>query len=132
MKNYLESLLLAALAVFYPIKTVLMAVLALIFADLFFGLAAAKKRGEAITSKGLKRSVVKIMVYELAIASGYLVHTYLTGDLIPADKLIASLIGITELKSVLESLQEIYGEPFFSVVIKKIVSDETQGLEKKD
>lgn len=88
--------------------------------DLISGLMAAKHRKEAITSSGLKRTIVKIFIYEAAVLLGYLTEQYMTGDLIPVMKILAGYIGITELTSVLENLEEITGLSILKKLINKL------------
>lgn len=94
----------------------------LIFADLITGIWAATKRKEPVTSKGISRTLAKIFLYEAALALSYLVHQYMTGDILPADKLVAGLIGIIELRSILENMNAINGTPVFAAVIDRAVS----------
>lgn len=122
MIKYLESLVLVTASVFAPIKAAIIVAMALIMADLVFGLIAAKKRGEKLSSSGLRRTVTKVFVYEVAIMLGFLTETYMIGQAIPLVKLISGLIGIVELKSVLESLDELNGSSLFSSVIQKLGS----------
>lgn len=124
MKSFLESIALSILIVFAPIKATLLAVLALIVADFITGIIAAYKRKEPITSAGFKRSIGKIFLYEVALALSFMVHQYLTGDLLPADKLVAALIGVTELKSVLENLDSISGTSFLQTIIAKVTQSQ--------
>jgi hypothetical protein len=74
---------------------------------LITGVWAAKKQGQAITSGGLKMTIYKIVFYELAICMGFLAQTYLTGTVLPVCNLITSVIGLTEMTSILENLQTI-------------------------
>lgn len=124
MKDYLEALGLSALTVFLPIKAVMLTVGTLVFTDLISGILAARKRGEPITSAKLKRTVGKIFVYEVGIAVSFLVHQFLTGDLFPADKILASLIGLVELKSMLENLQTFTGDNVFQILIDRVSATE--------
>lgn len=117
----LEIWVLTILAVFAPIKAVLITALVLVIADLLTGVAAAYKRGEMITSAGLKQSIVKAVVYELALILGYIAEHYLIGNALPATNVVGALIGITELKSCLENLDSIYGAPIFRSIIKGLV-----------
>ncbi len=112
---------LALLAVFAPVKTVLITSLVLVVADFLTGVWGAWKRGEKITSGGFKQSVVKATIYELAIVLAFVAEHFLIGDLLPATKIIAALIGLTELKSILENLDSINGTPVFQTVIQKLV-----------
>lgn len=120
--KYLEAVTLALLAVFAPIKAAIIVAFALILVDLIVGIWAAKKRGEPITSAGLRRSVTKIVIYELAICTAFLGEQYLLGPSIPATKLVSALVGTVELKSILESLNEINGSPIFTTLVTKLGS----------
>lgn len=124
MRNFFEVLGLSILTVFAPIKPILITVLVLVMVDLYTGVYAAKKSGKPITSGGFKRTVAKLLMYEFAICLAFLVHQYLTGDLLPAEKLIASMIGLTELASVLENLNVINGQPLFNSILNRIAQVE--------
>lgn len=119
--KHLETFLLSILAIFAPIKAVIITAIVLVIADLITGVLAAKKRGEAITSSGFKTTVGKILLYEVAICLAFLVQQYLTGDLFPASKLVAALIGLTELKSILENLDTISGNGMFRLLLQKVI-----------
>lgn len=123
----LEVWALAILSVFAPIKMVLITALVLVGADFVTGVWAAKVRKEEITSARMKESVIKAAVYEIAIIFAFLAEHYLIGDLVPATKLVAALIGLVEMKSLLENLDSINGKPIFKSVIAKLGSrkDET-------
>lgn len=120
--KYVETLLLAAVAVFTPIRAALATTLILIGVDLVVGLLAAYKRKEPITSSGIKRTVGKVLLYNSAICIGHLVQTYLTGDVLPVCKMVTTLIGIVEAKSIFENLDTINGAPLFKALIDKLVS----------
>jgi hypothetical protein len=81
--------------------------------DLVTGILASRKSGIPITSNGLKRTVLKVAIYEVAVLCAFLVGTYLTGPMVPILNICSSLIGLTELKSVLENLDIINGGSFF-------------------
>ncbi len=98
----------------------------LVAVDLVTGMLAARKRGEAIKSSGIKRTVGKILLYQTALCLGFLVQQNLTGDIVPAVKLISTLIGVTELKSVLENLNTLSDSSLFKVLIDKIVQTPSQ------
>lgn len=118
----LKMLLLATLAVFAPIKTAIITAFALALIDTILGIIAAKKRGESINSAGLRRSIVKIFVYEAAIMLGYLTETYMTGPEIPVDKIITGFVGLTEITSIVENLNEITGSNLLGSLISKLGS----------
>jgi phage-related holin len=134
MLNRLELLALSILAVFAPVKTVLITTLILVAADFVTGIIASWRKGDAITSRGMKQSVVKAVLYEAAILLAYLAEHYLIGDSVPATKIITSLIGMTELLSCIENLNRINGSPVFSLIINKLNQNLQPGeaIEKKD
>jgi len=109
-------------AIVAPIKAVIFAVGFLVFADLIMGVWAAKKRGETINSAGLRRSVSKLLVYQLSILSAFAVETYLVTDLIPMVKVLAATIAMVELKSIIESANVILGQDIFKTVLKQLGS----------
>jgi phage-related holin len=120
MRQFLEAIGLSIVAVFLPIKAILFVMLVLVIADFITGIYAAIKAKRLITSAGLKRTVGKFLIYELSVCLAFLVHQYLIGDLIPAEKIIASAIGLTELKSILENLDEITGQNTFQALLNRI------------
>ena len=62
MKQTLIHLGLALLAVFAPAKSMILSSLALVLVDLITGVLAAKKQNIPITSSGLKRSIIKLLL----------------------------------------------------------------------
>jgi phage-related holin len=126
MRAVIINLLLSGVFVFLPIKASLVALGALTFVDLITGVLAARKRGEEITSSGLKKTVIKLLVYESVVMLGFLVERYLTGDLVPIVKILSGMVGITELKSVLENLEELTGIPLLQLLIQKLTSMNNQ------
>lgn len=118
----LEALLLSLLAVFAPIKAIIIVTGVLIFADTITGIIAAKKRGEVISSAGLRRSVTKSAVYLTAVCMGFLVEHYMMDNIMPISKIVAGLISAVELKSILENLDSINGNPIFKTLIEKLGS----------
>lgn len=123
MSKWLINTLIAAVSLFAPIKPAVITVMALTIIDLITGIIAAKKRGEEITSAGIGRTVVKLMVYQVATLCAFLAQKYLVLDIMPVCTLVTSLIGITELKSVLENLDAISDGSFFSALITKLGSN---------
>lgn len=120
--KWFHALAINLLALIAPIQPVLVATGVLIFADLILGVMAAKKRGEPITSAALRRTISKLFIYNITILSGFLFEKYLMGDLIPAVKLIAGVIGVVELKSILENADAVNCEPIFLSIIKSLGS----------
>jgi hypothetical protein len=126
MKEWLLNVGLAALAVLAPIQTVLITVGGLVFADFFTGVWAALKEKQPITSAALRRTVSKIIVYQIAVISGFVLEKYLLADAVPVAKLIAGTIGLVEVKSVLENTKRITGQDIFKDLVGKLGSKNDQ------
>jgi len=124
MKKLILDLLLATIMVFAPIKATLITVMVLTVVDLGLGLKAARKKRRKITSAGLKRTIVKVLVYEAVVMLGFLTETHLTGDLIPVVKIMGCYIGLTELTSILENIEAISGVSPIKKIIKKLNREE--------
>jgi len=121
LKQYGFYLLVSITAVFAPINSTIITVFILILSDLILGVYAAMKRGEEITSAGLRRTISKLFVYEMVVLTSFLGETYLLGGILPVVKLVAGVIGITEIKSILENSGDITGLNF-KTVIKRLGS----------
>jgi len=128
----LPPYLISLLAIFAPIKGILLVTGFLIAADLISGIIAAKKRGEAISSAGLRRTISKILVYNLAVISGFLVETYMISDLLPISKLISGVIAMVELKSILENLNSINGTDIFKTVLNSLGSKNAEAVKEAE
>lgn len=122
----IKFLLISILAVFAPIKATLVAITTLVLLDLITGLVSAIKQKLPITSAGLSRTIVKFGVYYIAILAGFLTEQYLMSGLLPVMKIVAGMIGATELKSILENLDGINGSPLFNTIIQKLASQNAQ------
>lgn len=130
----LETTAIAILAVFTPIAPMLSVALVLIFADLVTGLLAARKKGESIKSSGINRTVSKIVITLAALCLGFLVEKYMLDEIIPLSKMIAGVVGLKELKSILENCDVLNGGSLFKSVIKKIgsINDKMEEDVKKE
>lgn len=117
MKTLLIATVVAVGSVFAPIKGMLITVLLLIVADLITGILAARKRSESIDSSAIRRTVSKLLGYEGLLALTYLAQKYLMADAIPAVNMVASIIGMVELKSVLENSNCLAGKDLFKSLI---------------
>lgn len=122
MREFAIKTFLAALAVFAPIQAVVITVGVLIFADLATGIWAAKKRGEVIKSSKMRDSITKLLIYQTVIMTGFLVETFLLDGLLPVVKLAAAVIGMVELKSLLENANSILGRDLFKEILSKLGS----------
>lgn len=122
LSAYAKGLLLSALAVIAPAKPMLIVVLVLTVFDTFSGIGAARKRGEKISSAGLRRTISKGLVYMIAILTSLLMERYIIEDAVPACKMVAGAIAVVEAKSIFENLETILGQPIFSAALAKLGS----------
>lgn len=123
MKEFLIKASIAIAAALSPIKMVMITVGFLIIADLITGILAASKRGEIIKSAAMRRTISKMFVYQISIISGFLLETYILDGSVPVSKIVAGVIGMVEFKSVLENSNTIIGDNIFSMILKKLGSD---------
>jgi sugar phosphate permease len=130
--KFLEALLATVLAVFAPIKMVIVTTGVLIMADTITGIFAARKRGEKVSSAGLRRTVTKSCVYLSAVCLGFLVETYMIDQFMPISKIISGVISLVELKSILENLDSVHGSSIFKSVIEKLGSVNDKIIKKDE
>ncbi len=129
MLQTLKTLAITVLSIFLPIQPLIVAAFVLITADLVVGILAARKEGIPITSSGIKRTVGKILLYELAIIISFIAEKYLLSDLMPVSKLVAGFIGATELKSILENIDILNGSSLFKTLVNKVVQKQDTKLD---
>lgn len=121
---------LALLAVLSPVKSIMIAALFLIIMDFITGIWAALKLKEEITSFKMRRTIVKCVVYQLAIIVAFVMETFLLND-IPLAKVIGALIAITEGKSFFENVRKITGTDFWALILSKIQGTPLDEMLKK-
>lgn len=130
MREWFYKTGLVAVAALAPIHSVMIVVGILITMDLITGLWAAYKKGEAISSAALRRTVSKFVIYQIAVISAFIVQKYMLADLIPASNIVAGVIGMVELKSVLENASKILGGDVFKIVLEKLGSQNDAKLKE--
>lgn len=124
--SYLQKALVMLAIMLAPIQAVMLTVGFLIFLDLATGIWAALKRQEKISSAALRRTLSKMIIYQLAIISGFLIEHHIVGDSIPMIKILAGFISLVELKSILENSNVILGANVFKLLIRKLGSKNDQ------
>lgn len=120
-KNFLLILGMAALNWLVPIRDFVLVTLLLVFFDLGTGLQAARKRGETIHSKGLRRTITKFAMYVAAIIGANAVQTVYFPQF-PMVFAISAFIAATELLSVLENVGTVTGTNVAGVIRDKLLS----------
>jgi hypothetical protein len=119
--------LFASLAVFLPIKELMLTIGFLVSADLVVGIWKAIKTGQRIRSRRMSDTVTKLLLYQLAIMSGFLIETFIISELIPITKLIATVIAIIEFKSIIESIEAVTNKDLWSK-IKTIIGRKSEDI----
>lgn len=122
MLPWFKKILLASLAILAPIHAIMTVTGILIFADFITGMWAAKKRGEEIHSAGMRRTVSKLLIYQIVVITGFVSETYMLGGALPLSKIAAGLIATVELKSILENANVILGYDLFKDLLAKLGS----------
>lgn len=104
---------------FFPIKHFLIFTIFVVFADTVTGIMAARKRNEAITSKGLYRTSQKVVVYFVGIMifHGASVTFGLPSQIVYS---VSFLIAFTELYSISENIKSITGVNIGTAILKFI------------
>ena len=116
----LPYLLAVFVTFFAPISSVMIAILFLMLIDFICGIFAAKKRGEKISSKKMKNSIIKLFLYQLSIITGHLIFLYFI-PVIPWVNIIAGLIGVTEILSIFENISQVTNTNFIKVIKDNII-----------
>lgn len=133
--NFLIKFLMSIVLLLSPIIYSILGIGVLVGIDLIFGIMASVKKGEKFTSKRLKDSVVKLLVYNLLLIAGFVTETWIS-DWIPFTKIILSFLSIVEITSLGESFQSITGLSFVKFVKDYISTNLNKGkgnnkIEKK-
>ncbi len=100
------------LALLSPLNGVLTTIMFLIVVDFITGAYASFKLGNPIESEKIGDTISKFFIYNLVIISAYFLEIHIVNE-VPFLKIIAGFIAITEIKSILENYNIIYGvNPF--------------------
>ncbi|AHZ84635.1 hypothetical protein Bb109J_c1945 [Bdellovibrio bacteriovorus] len=118
----LYSLCVAVAAQLAPIVPLMVTVGGLILVDTLFGVWAAKKRGDALSSNGLSRLLTKMCVYQIVVVTLFFFEKHITGDVLPVMKIAASMMSVVEVISILENAGIIIEKPVFRYLIEKLSS----------
>lgn len=113
------TIMLAWLTIYFaPVYPLIAAIGFFVFADFVTGIQASRKRGEKITSRKMKSTVIKFGAYGIAVVTSFLIEKYFL-DGLPALKIIAGLIAFIEVKSINENIKDITGMDLFGEVINR-------------
>jgi phage-related holin len=104
-----------------PILPFVALTVVLVVLDMLTGIAAAYHRGEKITSKAMRRTVLKIALYMAAILACEGVHLVFllklgSSGVINLVFVASGLVAATELKSLLENVHTVTGVDFLTKI----------------
>ena len=119
--------LLASLAVFLPIKELMLTIGFLVGADMVVGIWKALKLKQRIRSRRMSDTITKLLLYQIAIMSGFLIETFIIAELIPITKLVATVVAVIEFKSIIESIESVTGKDLWSK-IKTIIGRKSEDI----
>lgn len=119
--------LLASLAVFLPIKELMLTIGFLVAADMVVGIWKALKLKQRIRSRRMSDTITKLLLYQIAIMSGFLIESFIISELIPITKLVATVIAVIEFKSIIESIESVTGKDLWSR-IKTIIGRKSEDI----
>jgi hypothetical protein len=133
IKSVVYAIASGAFVFFVPLKGFILFVLFLVIFDLYTGRKAARHRGELMHSKGLKRTVLKFIMYFIAllIARGVEVvfmQGFFEGSFVWT---ISAVICWTEVKSNFENIGEVTGNDLWKVIASKVPSINDWVMPKK-
>lgn len=106
-----------------PIKSFLILTIALVACDTITGIMAADKRGEKISSKGIRRTVQKIVAYFIAILLAEGMRIVFMRE-VQVPYFIALIIAIAEFKSNIENIEHVSGHSIWDMLKSKMKINE--------
>jgi hypothetical protein len=118
---------LAGLAVFLPIKELMLTIGFLVASDMLVGIWKALKLKQRIRSRRMSDTITKLLLYQIAIMSGFLIETFIIAELIPITKLVATVIAVIEFKSIVESIESVTGKDLWSK-LKTIIGRKSEDI----
>ena len=102
-----------------PIQQFLVLTLFLVFADLYAGIRAAKKRGEKIVSRGFYRTVEKLLLYFVAILCA---HGLEVAFMIPFVSYTAAFaVALSEFWSIIENIEQVTGAKIKTLLAARLL-----------
>lgn len=109
LRRVFDYLLVSIVSVFLPVTPIIVSIMMLIVVDMIFGIYAAIKRKNKITSRKMSQTISKLLLYVLVILSVHLLDTYILKSSFELTKVCAGLLGIIEIKSIDENWAKIFG-----------------------
>lgn len=119
MRHWPEALLLSLVAFIAPIQATMIATGFLLFVDTFTGIWRSRVQRQRITSYKLGNLVAKLILYNTAIVTAFIMQQYLV-PLVPMVSLVSTAISAREGLSIFENISLITGTDFVTFLIDKL------------
>ncbi|WP_299223495.1 phage holin family protein [uncultured Psychroserpens sp.] len=107
------------LALLSPVNAVIVTMIFLIIVDFITGAYASFKNHVTIRSSRIGHTISKFFIYNLVILAAFFLEEHIVNE-VPFLKIIAGFIAITEIKSILENYNVIYGKNPFKALVNLI------------
>jgi hypothetical protein len=130
--KYLKLIGLGITTFLMPISATLYWTMGIVVVDLITGILVSKKAGIPIQSKGIRNTAIKLCVYLLTLVLARGVEVYLTNGLVPVMNICSTIIGLGELKSVLENFDILASGSLLKLVIRAIQSRASSDVDRDD
>lgn len=116
--NNFQIIITFLLVFFAPTFQILFGIGFLVMVDFVTGILASNKRGEKITSKKMRPTIMKGFGYMSAILIAFVIQKIFMQDM-EVMKIVSGIIAMIELKSLDENLIDITGKSFFKQFLKE-------------
>lgn len=114
----IEEILIFLIVFLSPIMPAIYATGFLISIDFVTGVWGAHKKKEKISSRKMRDTLDKILVYNMGIIIAHLIENYMLEGWIPFIRVVLGFVAISELKSISENLHKITGIDVYKKAIK--------------
>jgi hypothetical protein len=124
-------------ALLAPVMGIMGATVFFILVDFTTGVYAAYRCKEPIVARKMGNTLSKLLFYNLVVLTGFAFETFIVPK-VPMMQIISGFIAITELRSIFENFNKIYGIDLMAflkatIIKRKDISDAIEeSKEKKD
>lgn len=120
--SFVGKFLVVLVSIIAPIHATMLALGFLVVVDLVLGIWVARKSGVPITSAGLRRTLVKLVLFQVGLVTAFIVETYLAKGVFPIVQTFSAMVSISELVSVFENINKISGVNVLGKLIESLRS----------
>ena len=116
------------LSILIPVQPLMVVTSIMIAMDFLTGVWKNLKKGEKFSSSKMSNTISKMVLYQIAILTGFLLEIYII-PILPVSKIVAGFLATTEFQSLIENIGEITGIDIWGNIKKHFVkkSDNDNG-----